>query len=180
MRGGLVSRETIVLINPWLNNIGNLQSCRNTSWWIPVEGTCLYWIYLNPGRHQSQPQGRLDWRQSAGYMISKSSPSKVRAAEGRGASGRCIGWDVWKEKWVSGFSGWARLCHKYKPTHAVGSHTYMWTVMQESHHRLSVWIWSLPFCSFNPRLFLFNVVPAAQLTAWQCARRAVWPFLSLE
>lgn len=93
MRGSLVSWETIVLINPRLNNFGNLQSCCNTSWWISVERTCLHWTSLSPGRHQSQPQDRLGWRQaslSAGYMISKSSLSKVRAAEWGGASGRCV------------------------------------------------------------------------------------------
>lgn len=64
MRGSLVSWETIVLINPWFNNFGNLQSCRNTSWWISVERTCLYWTPLSPGRHQSQPQDRIGWRQA--------------------------------------------------------------------------------------------------------------------
>lgn len=57
---------------------------------------------------------------------------------------------------------------------------YMWTAMQGSHHRLCVWIWSLPFSSFNPRFFLYNVVPPVPLTARHCARRAAWPFLSLE
>ena len=178
----LVSRETIVLINPRLNNSGNLQSCCNTSWWISFETTCLYW---NPSKLwtasiSASGQIRLETSSlSAGYMICKSSLSKVRAAEWRQASGHCVAGKF--EIRNGSVAAMDCLCHKYEPTQAVRGHIYI--CGQWCREAIADWVYGFGACHSAALILgfsLYNVVPPVLLTARQRARRAVWPFLSLE
>lgn len=93
--GSLVSLETIVLINPWLNIFGNLQSCCNTSWWSSAERTSMNQASLSPGQQRSQPQDRLNTRKALCLLdIWSVSPLHERSERPSEEEYQDVGWLV--------------------------------------------------------------------------------------
>lgn len=165
----LVSMDTIVHINPRLNNWGSWQSCRDTSPWVFPERTRLYWASLSLGLHSSQPEDRSGLSSlCAGHTLAN---SEVRAPPGV-----LRGWYIQQRKLVSSCSGQTRCAAKVSPE-TMSRDTYVVGVpgIPDMLHGFET-----RYSAAKSLILLCDLLPPEPLTAGRHARRAVWPFLSSD